>query len=96
MSKTTVNSRQSEIAERWRTRGFGCSLWVDPPGQCWEDFVHATDELVAVVKGEVEFKIASKVHRLVPGEELLIPAGTIHSVRNIGTGTACWLYGYKR
>jgi len=29
------------------------------------------------------------------GEELLIPAGAIHSVRNIGATTARWLYGYK-
>jgi hypothetical protein len=26
---------------------------------------------------------------------MLIPAGTIHSARNIGTTTAAWLYGYK-
>ena len=30
------------------------------------------------------------------GEELLIPAGAIHSARNIGANTALWLYGYKR
>ena len=25
--------------------GFSCDLWVDPPGQVWEDYRHATDEL---------------------------------------------------
>ncbi len=92
----TSTPRQSEVATRWRSRGFSCDLWVDPPGQCWEDFTHATDELVMVVEGEVEFEITGEVRRPAPGEELLIPAGAVHSVRNIGAGTARWLYGYKR
>src|SRR5579871_3252454 len=54
-------------------------LWIDPPGQCWEDFTHATDELVTVLEGEVEFVIEGKVHRPAIGEELLIPAGKVHS-----------------
>jgi hypothetical protein len=23
----------------WRKRGFSCDLWIDPPGQVWEDNV---------------------------------------------------------
>lgn len=79
----------------WRRRGFSCDLWTDPPGQCWEDFVHATDELVTVVSGEVEFEISGEIFHPKPGEELLIPAGAAHSVRNLGSGTARWLYGYR-
>ena len=30
------------------------------------------------------------------GEEVLIPAGVLHTVRNIGGTAAQWLYGYKR
>ena len=80
----------------WAERGFSCDLWVDPPGRCWEDFVHATDELVMVVEGEMEFEIGGQVHRPGIGEELLIPAGVSHSVRNLGASTARWLYGYRR
>jgi quercetin dioxygenase-like cupin family protein len=67
-----------------------------PPGQRWEDFQHATDELVTVLKGEMEFEIAGKIEHPRAGEGLLIPAGAIHSARNIGKTTARWLYGYKR
>ena len=84
-----------EIGRRWAERGFSCGVWVDPPGQCWEDFVHAVDELVLVLEGDVEFEIGGEVHRPPPGEELLIPAGVLHSVRNRGPTTARWLYGYK-
>jgi hypothetical protein len=29
------------------------------------------------------------------GEDLLIPAGAVHSARNVGKTTARWLYGYR-
>ncbi len=85
---------QEAVARRWRARGFSCGLWVDPPGQVWEDYVHATDELVLLVEGEVEFEVSGTVHRPRRGEELLIPAGARHTVRNVGAGTSRWLYGY--
>jgi quercetin dioxygenase-like cupin family protein len=87
---------RKKIAADWASRGFGCDLWTDPPGQRWEDFRHATDELVTVLEGQMEFEVAGKVHRLRVGEELLIPAGTVHSARNVGRTTARWLYGYRR
>jgi quercetin dioxygenase-like cupin family protein len=71
-------------------------LWTDPPGRCWEDFTHATGELVAVLEGEMEFEVAGKVPHPQVGEELLIPAGAAHSARNVGGTTARWLYGYRR
>ena len=37
---------REQIAADWETRGFSCDLWTDPPGQRWEDFTHATDEVV--------------------------------------------------
>ena len=37
---------REQIAADWAARGFSCELWVDPPGQRWEDFTHRTDELV--------------------------------------------------
>lgn len=92
MSET---SRQ-QIASLWATRGFSCQPWTDPPGQRWEDFRHATDEIVIVLEGEMEFEIAGQVKHPNIGEELLIPAGAIHSARNNGNTTAHWLYGYKQ
>jgi len=85
-----------KIAADWTSRGFGCDLWTDPPGQRWEDFRHATDELITVLEGQMEFEVAGVVHRPQVGQELLIPSGTIHSARNIGKSTARWLYGYKQ
>ena len=83
------------VAVDWRDRGFSCELWVDSPGQRWENFTHATDELITVLEGEMEFEVEGQVHHPQVGEELLIPARALHSVRNIGKTTARWLYGYK-
>jgi quercetin dioxygenase-like cupin family protein len=70
-------------------------VWTDPPGQTWEDYTHSVDEVVMVLDGNVEFEINGRVLRPSVGEELLIPAGVLHSVRNRGNTTSRWLYGYK-
>ena len=87
---------RAQVAVAWAQRGFGCDLWTDPPGRRWEDFTHGTDELVVVLEGEMEFEICGRVCHPEVGEELLIPAGAVHSARNIGVSKARWLYGYKR
>lgn len=84
------------VARRWSERGFSCSLWVDPPGQVWADYVHDVDELVMLVQGEVEVEVEGETYRPAPGEELLIPARANHTVRNIGDSELRLLYGYKR
>lgn len=84
-----------EIAGDWAERGFSCELWIDPPGQRWENYAHETDEMVAVLDGEMEFEVDGEVHHPSIGEEVLIPAGSIHSARNIGETTAHWLYGFR-
>ena len=86
---------QKDVSKDWTARGFSCELWIDPPGHRWEDFVHATDELVIVVEGEMEFEINGEISHPRVGEEIFIPAGAVHSVRNIGSSIARWLYGYR-
>jgi mannose-6-phosphate isomerase-like protein (cupin superfamily) len=48
------------------------------------------------VEGEEEFEMNGQTHRLKIGQELLIPASTSHTARNVGRSTSKWLYGYKR
>ena len=84
------------VSRNWAERGFSCDTWVDPPGQRWEDFVHATDEVVIVLEGNMEFEVEGKIYHLNIGEELFIPANAKHSARNIGEITARWLYGYSK
>lgn len=84
------------VAARWAEQGYSCDLWVDPPGQVWAHFVHATDERVRVLAGELEVETGGATRRMGPGAECHIPAGQPHTVRNVGGTTARWLYGYRR
>ncbi len=91
---TTSIDRKS-VEKKWANKDFSCDLFVDPPGQCWEDFVHPVDELVMVVEGKLEIEMEGKTFCPEIGEEVFIPRQVLHSVRNIGNITARWLYGYK-
>jgi mannose-6-phosphate isomerase-like protein (cupin superfamily) len=84
------------IPNDWRTRGFSCDIWTDPPGQVWADFVHAVDELVIPLEGEVEIEMQGRKLRPAVGEEVFIPAGVTHTVRNLGRVRSRWYYGYRR
>ena len=81
------------IAEDWYRRGFSCELWEDHPGHEWRNCVHETDELFMVLEGEIELEMAGQEIRPERGDELLIPVGMRHSVRNVGTTTSKWLHG---
>lgn len=85
----------SDPKEDWGRRGFSCDIWTDAPGQVWRDFVHATDELVMPLEGEIELEVGGRTCRPRIGEEVLIPAGVRHTVRNVGDRVSRWYYGYK-
>jgi quercetin dioxygenase-like cupin family protein len=89
----TPVSREA-VAADWRARGFSCELFIDPPGREWNDFVHRTDELVTVVEGRLEITIGDNCITAKPGDEVFIPVGAVHSVKNIHSATTRWLYGY--
>jgi mannose-6-phosphate isomerase-like protein (cupin superfamily) len=86
----------SWVQADWGSRGFSCAIWTDPPGQVWKDFVHAVDELLMLIDGEIEVSFQGSILRPKRGEEILIPAGVDHTVRNIGRTTNHWYYGYKQ
>ncbi len=78
------------------TRGFSCGHLTDPPGQVWRNYIHNVDEVLIVVEGEMELELQGQTFRPAIGEEVLIPAGVVHTVRNVGPTTARWIYGYRR
>ncbi len=96
MPADAIPPRSAAIAVRWQARGFSCDTWIDPPGRRWEDYIHDTDELLLVLEGEMELVIDGQVSHPQAGEEIFIPAGVRHSVRNLGHTQSRWLYGYRR
>jgi uncharacterized cupin superfamily protein len=98
MKETSMTGKPDgqQISRDWAARGFSCDIWTDPPGQVWADFVHATDELLMLIDGDIELRFSGRVLRPQAGEEVLIPAGVSHTVINTGQTTNHWFYGYQR
>ena len=93
---TNLEHRLPDIKADWARRGFSFEYWIDPPGQTWRDFVHAVDELLMLVEGEIELELDGKATRPGLGEEVLIPAGVRHTVRNVGSMSNRWCFGYRK
>ncbi len=91
-----MGSELDEVKQSWAGRGFSCDIWVDSPGQEWKNFVHPVDELVMLIEGEIELTFQGKILKPSVGEEILIPAGAAHTVRNVGSITNRWYYGYRK
>lgn len=81
------------VVRDWITRGYSCRGFTDPPGREWRDFVHDTNELVTVVNGRLEVSMHGESYALEPGDELFIPRGVTHTMRNVHADTTRWLYG---
>lgn len=92
--KFTVPLNRETVAQSWDQRGYSCDLFVDPPGREWNDFVHSTNELVTVVEGTLRLTIEGEEFSAEPGDEVFIPKGAYHSVKNVHHATTKWLYGY--
>ena len=56
---------------------------------------HFGEEIIYVLEGTLEYQIEGQPARTVkPGEVLFVPAGTIHSVKNVGSGNGAELATY--
>lgn len=85
---------RDQVSHDWSQRGYSCDVFVDPPGREWNNFVHATNELVIVVVGKLRLTIGDEEIVAEPGDEVFIPKGMLHSVKNITSSSTEWLYGY--
>lgn len=55
---------------------------------------HPGVEIAYVLSGTLEYELEGKTVRLRAGEALFIPAGAVHSARNVGAGTSTELATY--
>ena len=92
--KFLVPFDRHQVAQDWGRRGYSSDVFTDPPGREWNDFIHATNELVAVMEGKLKLTIDGEEIIAEPGDEVFIPKGIRHSVKNVSASTTHWLYGY--
>ena len=66
-----------------------------PAGASFPRHSHPGEEAVYMIEGELEYQLDGKpAVMLKAGEVLFIPAGTVHAVRNLGTGNGAELATY--
>jgi quercetin dioxygenase-like cupin family protein len=65
------------------------------PGVAFPPHSHPGEEIAYVIEGELEYQLEDKPPvRLKAGDVLFIPAGTIHSAKNVGSVSAAELATY--
>jgi quercetin dioxygenase-like cupin family protein len=64
------------------------------PGVTVPDHRHPGEEIIYVLEGSFEYRVDGRSVTVGAGEVLFIPAGTVHSARNIGRGNAVELATY--
>ena len=65
------------------------------PGVAFPKHSHPGEEIAYVIEGVLEYEVEGKPPvTLKAGEVLFIPAGTIHSAKNVGRGNAAELATY--
>ena len=64
------------------------------PGTAFPSHTHPGEEIIYVIEGTWAYEIAGKPVTARRGDVLFVPAGTVHSAKNVGTGTATELATY--
>jgi quercetin dioxygenase-like cupin family protein len=66
-----------------------------PPGAYGAPHSHPGEEIIYVLTGTIEYRIEGQPPiRVSAGEVLFVPAGVVHSARNVGDGDASELATY--
>ena len=64
------------------------------PGSVFPSHTHPGEEIIYVLEGAWEYEISGKPVKAKAGDVLFVPAGAVHSAKNVGTGTAVELATY--
>lgn len=64
------------------------------PGYASPRHTHPGEEIIYVIEGTLEYDIAGKVSKVKAGDVLFVPAGVVHSAKNVGSSNAAELATY--
>jgi len=85
-----------ELEKDWKERGFSFGVGTIKAGDAVDEAFHDDkDELVLMESGDYEFTIGNESFRQNGNVEVLIPAGSVHSIRNLGQSDSKIYFGYR-
>ncbi len=63
-----------------QAEGFDPYQWSGRPGGAYLDYIHTQDEVVCVLSGTAEAKVADEEGTVEKGDRIDVPANTLHSL----------------
>ncbi len=63
-----------------QTEGFAPYEWSGRPGGAYLDYIHTQDEVVCVLSGTADVKVANEQGTIESGDRVDVPANTYHSI----------------
>jgi quercetin dioxygenase-like cupin family protein len=88
-------ARTETVRKEFDSKSQAIQVRVDfAPGASFPKHSHPGVEIAYVLSGQIEYEMDGKLIRLKAGESLYIPAGAVHSAKNIGTGVTSELATY--
>jgi len=64
------------------------------PGYVAPRHTHPGEEIIYILEGTLEYQIGDKTTTVKPGDVLFVPAGTVHTAKNIGSSNGAELATY--
>ncbi|OUR75430.1 hypothetical protein A9Q83_18625 [Alphaproteobacteria bacterium 46_93_T64] len=85
----------TKLKQEFHERGYSFDIFEDVPGQRWMGFIHSVDEIVVPLEGNVTINVNGVEYKTSVGDEVFIPAHTVHDVITSNEAGSRWAYGYK-
>ena len=68
------------LKQQLETEGFSAYKWSGRPGGAYLDYIHTQDEVVCVLSGTADVKVADEHGAIESGDRMDVPANTYHSI----------------
>ena len=68
------------LKQQLQSEGFNAYEWTGRPGGAYLDYIHTQDEVVCVLSGTADVKVADEQGTVEAGDRMDVPANTYHSI----------------
>lgn len=68
------------LKQQLENEGFAPYAWSGRPGGAYLDYIHTQDEVVCVLSGTADVKVADAHGTIEAGDRVDVPANTYHSI----------------
>ena len=84
------------LKQQLQSEGFNAYEWTGRPGGAYLDYIHTQDEVVCVLSGTADVKVANEHDTVKQGDRIDVPANTYHSITVTSTEPLVVLTGMRK